>query len=358
MKKILIAASGTGGHLFPAIAVAEALTESWNISWLGVPDRLETKLVPKKYGLVTIPAGGLQGSPWQKILQLIKLLVATRSVRKLILRRKIDIVFTTGGYIAAPAILGAFTCGIPIIIHESNAIPGRVTRLMGRFCNVVALGFPTKATKSIRTLKIVITGTPIRSEFFRPQAQPSWVPKGKGPLIVVMGGSQGAVGLNLMVEAVLPSLLEAGCKVVHITGEQKSKSKKNEHPNLIETAFTNEIPGLLQHADLVISRAGAGSLSEIAMCGTPAVLVPYPFATDQHQEANAAYIAAKGAAVIVHEHLPTHRALNDALWRLLKTKVSANKNENDPLIGMRKAMQELGAINAKEKLIDLIEQVK
>ena len=124
MTRLLIAASGTGGHLFPALAVAEALDARWQVRWLGVPDRLETELVPARFNLITVKAGGLQGRGLTKLLQLVRLLAASISVRHLIRSHQIDAVFTTGGYIAAPAILGARWCGIPAVLHESNAIPG------------------------------------------------------------------------------------------------------------------------------------------------------------------------------------------------------------------------------------------
>ena len=139
MPKLLIAASGTGGHVFPALAVAERLSTSWQVSWLGVSDRLEKQLVPTCYRLFTLRGGGL-GSSWLgKISGILRLIKAVVQVRKLIRSQRIDVVFTTGGYIAAPAILGAIWCGLPVILHESNVFPGRVTRLMGRFCNLVAL---------------------------------------------------------------------------------------------------------------------------------------------------------------------------------------------------------------------------
>ena len=200
MTRLLIAASGTGGHLFPALAVAEALDAQWQVRWLGVPDRLETELVPARFNLITVNAGGLQGRGLNKLVQLIRLLAASVTVRRLIRTHQIDAVLTTGGYIAAPAILAARWCGVPAVLHESNAIPGRVTRLLGRFSAAVAVGLPVAAGR-IPGCRPVLTGTPVRSAFLTAQPLPDWVPSGPGPLLVVMGGSQGALDLNRMVRA-------------------------------------------------------------------------------------------------------------------------------------------------------------
>jgi len=356
MPRLLIAASGTGGHLFPALAVAEALPSSWNVRWLGVPDRLETKLVPERYGLITVRAGGLQGRGLRKLMQLIQLLAATGRVRKVLRKQQFDAVFTTGGYIAAPAILAARWCGIPVVLHESNAIPGRVTRLLGRFCEVVAIGLPA-AGERIPGSTAVVTGTPVRAAFLSPQALPSWVPDGAGPLLVVIGGSQGAVGLNRMVRRVVPTLLEAGCRVVHLTGNNDPEIRQLRHPNLVEQPFSDEIPGLLQHADLVISRAGAGSISELAVCHAPTILVPFPQAADQHQDANAACAAELGAAVIVHQHDPEHRALGDALNRLLGPRLHSEDPGCDHLPAMTQGMKKLAVRDAEQQLVTLLKQL-
>ncbi|MCB4428254.1 undecaprenyldiphospho-muramoylpentapeptide beta-N-acetylglucosaminyltransferase [Synechococcus sp. MU1643] len=354
MTRLLIAASGTGGHLFPALAVAEAVEEQWLVRWVGVPDRLETQLVPEHFGLVCVNAGGLQGRGLTKLLQLLRLLLASVSVRRVIRRNEIDVVFTTGGYIAAPAILAARWCGIPVVLHESNAIPGRVTRLLGRFCSAVAIGIPA-AAKRIPSSQPVLTGTPVRSSFLAPQPLPSWVPAGEGPLLVVMGGSQGAVGLNRMVRAAVPALLKQGCRVVHLTGDNDPDIEQLRHPQLVERRFSNEIPGLLQHADLVISRAGAGSLSELAVCRTPAVLVPFPQAADQHQEANAACAASFGAAVIVHQHEPNQPVLLNTVERLLATRLGQDKAAPDLLAQMREGMQALAERDAERQLAALLQ---
>ena len=357
MTRLLIAASGTGGHLFPALAVAEAVESQWPVRWLGVPDRLETQLVPQRFGLVCVNAGGLQGRGLTKLLQLLRLLLASVSVRRMIRRNAIDVVFTTGGYIAAPAILAARWCGIPVLLHESNAIPGRVTRLLGRLCSAVAIGLPAAAQR-IPGSQPIITGTPVRAAFLTAQPLPEWVPQGDGPLLVVMGGSQGAIGLNRMVRAVLPKLLDQGCRVVHLTGGNDPEINQLHHPNLMERRFSDEIPGLLQHADLAISRAGAGSLSELAICGTPTVLVPFPQAADRHQDANAACAASFGAAVIVHQHDPNHPVLANTIERLLGARLGQPDADPHLLQQMQQGMEQLAERDADQQLACLLQQLK
>ena len=346
MTRLLIAASGTGGHLFPALAVAEALPDSWQVRWLGVPDRLETQLVPESIPLTTVRAGGLQGRGFNKLIQLIRLIGAIGTVRRLIRQERIQVVFTTGGYIAAPAIVAARWCGVPAVLHEANAIPGRVTRLMGRFCRAVAVGLPV-ASNRIPGHRPLLTGMPVRTAFLQSQPLPDWVPLSDGPLLVVIGGSQGAVGLNRMVRAVVPELLEQGCRIVHLTGRNDPDVGQLQHPNLVERPFSDEIPGLLQHADLAVSRAGAGSLSELAICRTPSILVPFPQAADGHQEANAACAARTGGAVIVHQHAPDGTALRDTIVRLLGA-------DGELLRQMRTGMEELAVWDADQRLVDLL----
>ncbi len=353
MPRILIAASGTGGHIFPALAVAEALPQCWNVRWLGVPDRLETNIVPDKFRLVTVNAGGLQKSIFHKLFRIFQLISAALTVTSFIKRQKINIVFTTGGYIAAPAILGARLCGIPVILHESNAIPGKVTRYMGRLCHLVAIGLP-QTTALISNARTILTGTPVRKEFTLTQPIPNWVPKGSGPLLVVIGGSQGALGLNQMIRPLLPSLLNAGCRIVHLTGDKDPDRGQIHHPSLIEKEFSNEMAGLLQHADLAISRAGAGSLSELAICGTPSILIPFPQASDRHQDANASCAAATGGAVIVHQHPPTENTLRETINRLLNARLRKNNASINPLTEMSKKIQKLAVIDAEQRLAELL----
>ncbi|NDG23960.1 MAG: UDP-N-acetylglucosamine--N-acetylmuramyl-(pentapeptide) pyrophosphoryl-undecaprenol N-acetylglucosamine transferase [Synechococcaceae bacterium WBB_10_009] len=353
MTRLLIAASGTGGHLFPALAVAQALPPDWTVHWLGVPDRLETQLVPRAIPLHTVRAGGLQGRGLKKLANLLRLLGSTVEVRRLIRRERIRVVFSSGGYIAAPAILAARWCGIPVVLHESNGVPGRVTRLLGRLCTRVAVGLP-QAAERLPHCRPTVTGTPVRRAFLEPAALPAWVPQGPGPLLLVMGGSQGAVGLNRMLRPLLPQLLAAGCRVVHLSGSNDPDSGALQHPAYVERPFSDEVPGLLQHANLVISRAGAGSLSELAVCGSPAILVPFPQAADRHQDANAGAAAALGAAVIVWQHPPEHPGLGQAIWRLLGPRLRGCDPAIDPLLRLRAGMERLAVRDADQLLAQVL----
>ncbi len=356
MPRLLIAASGTGGHLFPALAVADALPADWQVQWLGVPDRLERELVPSRYPLHTVKAGGLQGRGLRKLINLLRLLAAIRSVRRLIRRERIEVVFSSGGYIAAPAILAARWCGVPVALHESNAVPGRVTRLLGRFCSRVALGLP-QAAERLRGCRPLVTGTPVRQAFLERASAPDWLPPGPGPLLLVMGGSQGALGLNRMVRPLLPALSRAGVRVVHVTGHHDPDAGGPLPSGVVERPFCEEMAGLLQHADLAISRSGAGALSELAVCGTPAVLVPYPSAADQHQHANAAAAAALRAAVIVEQHEPDSPVLERCLWRLLGPRLRSCDASADPLNHLRNGMARLAVANAERQLAQLLQEL-
>ena len=320
MPRVLIAASGTGGHIYPALSLADSFPSAWQIQWLGVSNRLEIELVPEKYNLNILEVGALQGSILRKMFELFRLLFASIKVSILLRKQKINVIFTTGGYISAPSIIAAKLTGIPIVLHESNAIPGRVTRLLGRFCDQVALGIPS-ASRYLSGCKTTFTGTPIRSEFFLKQSLPFWVPMGKGPLILIMGGSQGAKKLNDMVRELLPWLLDEGCRIVHLTGKKDiffhNPSNTQKHCNLVVKEFSHEISALLQHADLAISRAGASAICELMATRTPSVLIPFPQSADKHQEFNAAYMAEFGGAIIVHQHKQEENILKDVVSHLL-----------------------------------------
>ncbi|MFQ3585630.1 MAG: undecaprenyldiphospho-muramoylpentapeptide beta-N-acetylglucosaminyltransferase [Cyanobacteriota bacterium] len=301
--KLLIAASGTGGHVFPALAIAEQLPD-WHIEWLGVPDRIEVKLVQDRYRLHTIAMSGLQGSLWNRGRAFWQLGAATWQVRQLLQAGQFDGVLSTGGYIAAPAILAARSLRLPVVLHESNVIPGKVTRRLGRWCRLVALGMAETANY-LPGVATQVVGTPVRSEFYSPQPVPADIPIPDGePLILVMGGSQGARGLNRMVAACAEDWLQAGAWIVHLTGEAEAQAPQSgipQHPRYWRFPFRADVANLLQRAHFAISRAGAMSVAELLATGTPAILIPYPFAAEDHQYHNALAFVRYGGGVVMRE---------------------------------------------------------
>ncbi|MEO0455578.1 MAG: undecaprenyldiphospho-muramoylpentapeptide beta-N-acetylglucosaminyltransferase [Cyanobacteria bacterium P01_A01_bin.114] len=317
--KILIAASGTGGHLFPAIATAEHLSD-YDIEWLGVPNRLETELVPARYPLHLIRMGGVQGRLGIGSLKLLLQLVrSTLHVRYLLKKNDFQGVFTTGGYIAAPAIVAARSLGLPTILHESNALPGKVTRWLSRGCSLVALGFQ-EAAKHLPEAKTLCVGTPVRSQFFstlQSDLSNISIPSGV-PVILVVGGSQGAVAVNQRVRAAAPAWFEAGAWVIHQTGSNDPDVDSLSHPQYIHRPFYSDMAALLNRANLVIGRAGAGTLTELAMAQTPSILIPYPFAAEDHQAYNAAVFADVGAAIVEPQETLTVDRLQAQVLRLLQ----------------------------------------
>jgi len=346
--RLLIAASGTGGHLFPALAVAQQLPH-YSIEWLGVPNRLETTLVPKSYPLNTVDIEGFQTRLGLKsIFVFVKMLSAIAFSYRLIKKKKIDVVFTTGGYIAAPAIIGAKLAKVPVILHESNYIPGKVTKLLGSWCDLVAIGFQGTA-KYLPKSRTQWVSTPVRQEFLTPQPLDFKIPDNK-LLIVVMGGSQGAVALNKLVRQCAPHWLKAGAYIVHLTGNRDDEFGTFKHPHYIEMNFYENMAGLLQRANLSISRSGASALTELAITKTPSILIPYPYAAEDHQFYNAQVFAESGAGYLFRQEELNTNILNQKVMKLL--------NNPQKLLSMSEKSGELALLDSAEILAKIIENIK
>ncbi len=346
-KKLLIAASGTGGHLFPAIAVAQQLPD-YDIEWLGVPNRLETQLVPKQYKLNTIEVEGFQQRFGLKSLTIFgKLVGSVLQVRRLLKQGNFQGVFTTGGYIAGPSVIAARSLGLPVILHESNALPGKVTRFFGPWCTVVAVGFDV-AAKYLPRARTIYTSTPVRSQFLDPASINTLdlsIP-GDVPLIVVFGGSQGAVAVNKLVRECAPQWFAAGAWLVHLTGDHDPEADSLQHPQYIRLPFYGNMAALLQRADLVISRSGAGSLTELAICGTPAILIPYPYAAEDHQTYNAKVFTDVDAAVMFSQSQLSAEKLTQEVLNLL--------TQRDRLKVMGENAKKIALPDSAEKLAQLL----
>jgi UDP-N-acetylglucosamine--N-acetylmuramyl-(pentapeptide) pyrophosphoryl-undecaprenol N-acetylglucosamine transferase len=315
--RLLIAASGTGGHLFPAIALAQELPD-YQIEWLGTANRLETSLVPEQYPLNIIAVEGLQQKLSLKTLKIMAgFFTSIWQTQKLIKEHQLDGVFTTGGYIAAPAILAARLCQKPAIIHESNYIPGKVTKFLSRWCDVVALGF-TGTAQYLPEAKTVHVGTPVRSQFLTPQPLDLDIPPDV-IVILVAGGSQGAIAINQLIRKAAPAWFDLGAYVVHLTGQSDPETDSLRHPQYIPLPFSDNMAGLLQRANLAISRAGAGTITELAFTGTPAVLIPYPFAAEDHQTYNAQEYKNAGAGIVYQQSELTVETLQTQVTQWLRS---------------------------------------
>ena len=300
-NNLLIAASGTGGHIFPALAVSKKVEKDWNIHWLGVKNRLDSEFVPRKYNLLTLNLETPQKNIFI-LFQYLKILFSIFNILKILKEKKINLVFTTGGYISAPTILAAKLLKIPVIIHESNLIPGTVTKYFGFLCEFVLLGF--KDTNFyLKNCKTIFTGTPLREEFYETNLLPNWVPRGKGPLLIVMGGSQGAQSINKIFYESIEFLIKQNFRIVHIIGENNlNSSVKIKSDNYVQKKFTNQIASLMQNCDLVISRSGAGTINELIQTGKPSILIPYPNSKNNHQEKNAMILSSIGGAILINQN--------------------------------------------------------
>ena len=344
MKKILIAASGTGGHLFPALAVAEQLSD-YKIQWLGVPNRLENTLVPDCYPLNIVKVQGLQKPLGLNTIKIgFNFISAIFQVRKLITEQQIDAVFTTGGYIAAPAILAAKLQNKPTILHESNFIPGKVTRFLSRWCDKIALGF-AGTEQYLPQVATEYVSTPVRSQFLTPQSLDLKIPD-DAILIVIAGGSQGAVAVNQLVRKTAPAWLEKGAYIVHLTGNNDPDAESFQHPNYISLPFYDNMAGLFQRANLAISRAGAGTLTELAITSTPAILIPYPFAAEDHQTYNAKVFVEADAAIMYPQ--------SELTIETLQSKVNEWLDEPEQLAKMAVRARDLAIADSATKLANSI----
>lgn len=345
--RLLIAASGTGGHLFPAIATAQQLND-FQIEWLGVPDRMETQLVSSLYPLHTIAVEGFQQRFGLGTVRILSGLVGSiLQVRKLLKQGNFQGVFTTGGYIAAPAILAARSLGLPVILHESNAIPGKVTRWFSPLCSKVAIGFEA-AAQHLPRAKTVVAGTPVRSQFLASEPLNLPIPDSV-PVILVMGGSQGAVAVNQLVRKCAPAWFDAGAWVVHLTGNNDPDAESLKHAQYLSMPFYDNVAGLLQRANLAISRSGASALTELAVTGMPSILIPFPYAADDHQHFNAAVFAKAGAGLVFRQ--------SELTADLLKSKVLYLLSDAEYLKKMSEAARQLAVTDSAERLANLVRQL-
>ena len=313
----MIAAGGTGGHVFPGIALAReirARRPDAEVLFVGSRHGLESKLVPEAgFPLELVRASGFAGKPAAaKIAALAELPAGFFQARRLLSERRARAVAGVGGYVTVPVVTAARSLNVPTLIHESNAYPGVANRFLNRFATRTAVGIAAANARLSRPG--VVTGTPVRPEFF---AVPPLDPAATTRRLLVFGGSQGSRVLNRAMAAAVRTLATAGLEVIHQTGEREFEDTRGRYGELPAgwrlVPFLPRIHEELAWADLVLARAGSQTLAELAAAGRPSILVPFGSATHAHQAENARVFSAAGAAVAIEESGLTAEILSRAV---------------------------------------------
>jgi len=302
VKTILIMAGGTGGHIFPGLAVAEQMRSAgWEVAWMGARGGMEERLVPQHgYRTAWIRARAARGKGlMQKLLLPFNLLVAFWESARQIRRLRPDVVLGLGGYVAFPGGMMASLLNKPLALHEQNAVAGLANRVLAGLSDKAMVAFP-EALKGAEW-----TGNPVRAEIAAIPAPEQRFRARQGPLhILVAGGSLGAQVLNEVIPKAI-ALLQPRPRVVHQSGENHLDTLRKHYREAgVEgelVAFIDDMGRRYAEADLVIARAGAMTVAELAAGGVASILVPFPHAVDDHQTANARFLADKGAAVILQQ---------------------------------------------------------
>lgn len=312
-KTLLVMAGGTGGHVFPALAVADLLkSRGWNIVWMGNPDGMEAKLVPSRgYEMASIRFSALRGKGLlRKILLPFNLLSSFWQARRVIRRIKPDVVLGMGGYISFPGGMMAAMLGCPLVIHEQNSVAGLANRVLAKVATRVVCGFPEALHKG------QWVGNPVRPEISQMSAPAERFTDRQPPLrLLVLGGSLGAAAINEIVPKGLSLLArEERPLVVHQAGEKHLQTlKKNYESAGVEAncvAFIDDMAGAYEWADLVLCRSGALTVAELAAVGVASILVPFPHAVDDHQTSNAKFLSSSGGAILLPQNEMTPESIS------------------------------------------------
>ena len=302
-SKFLMAGGGTGGHVIPLLAVARELRRRGHeVFFVGTERGIEARLVPAEgFELMKISIGGLNRVGWRrKISTLFRLPLAT--ARSLWLERGVDGVFSMGGYAAGPPVVAGLLRRIPVVVMEPNAFPGFTNRVVGRLASRALVSFPESARHFPKN-RMELTGLPVRDEFFHLPPKPRTATLH----LLITGGSQGSRTLNQAARQSWPLFRKAGfaVRIVHQTGEGRyAELRDGFAASGLEgqvVPFIAAMPEAFAQADLVVCRSGAGAVAELAAAGKPSVLVPLPFAADDHQARNAEALERAGAARMVRD---------------------------------------------------------
>lgn len=367
--RFLFTCGGTGGHINPALAVAgrlKYLLPESKFLFVGGEGNMEEDLVPREgYDIKLVDVYSLHRSFAPKeivhnLAAIYKLSVSARQSKKIIEEFKPDVVIGTGGYVSYPVIRMASKMGIPTLVHESNAVPGLTTKSLEKRADVIMVGFEESRKYYKNPEKVVVTGTPVRSGFICRDKEAAKRAIGiSGPLVVSLWGSLGARYMNeITADFIKINFEKMAFKHIHATGNGeeglenmkkmlKERGVSGEAEKGIEVRpYIYDMPQVMSAADIIISRSGASTLSELTTGGKPAILIPSPNVTNNHQEKNARILESRGGAVLIREA--------DCTAKLLFDTVNAILNDHARMEKMSSAMQELSSAGATDKITETV----
>lgn len=357
-----VTGGGTGGHIYPAVAVADALRNSGKVYYVGNNKNLEYDIVTQKgYDFLSVNVHGMPRTAGIKLLFWgIQLLFAVLKCAVYILKYKPDVVFGTGGYVSAPALIAAKIMNIPFVMHDCDANPGLVTRKLAPYASAVSLAFEC-AKQFINNKNCYVNGNPLRKGFQTLNKQDARNELGLEDkfTICVMGGSQGAKSINDATVAILKTLSQKyNVQIIFQTGKKKfdDVEKKlyelypeyKQDKNILIKPYFDNMVAVLKSSDIAVSRAGSLSISEICASNVAAIFVPYPHAAADHQRKNAKFMNEKGAGICIEDSDLTSEKLLSAIEELL--------NDVDKLVSVQNSAKSLAKYNAIDDIVNLIKK--
>ncbi|HYE82686.1 MAG TPA: undecaprenyldiphospho-muramoylpentapeptide beta-N-acetylglucosaminyltransferase [Clostridia bacterium] len=359
--RVILSGGGTGGHIYPAVSVAKEIKKHYKnaeILFIGTEKGLESSIVPKEgFKLLKIKVRGFERKlSFGNVTAVKESFVGLFVVSKIIKDFKPDIVIGTGGYVCGSVLLTAALMNIPTLIHEQNAFPGVTNKILARLVNIIAVNFSEAKSYFPGSKKVIVTGNPIRGDILNISREEGLSEFGFSkelPVVFVVGGSRGAKKLNESVLQLAKQCVDTKrFQMLHMTGETQYNDivKRYKDEGIMLDAgclkvmpYLHNMPHALAASDIIISRCGASTLSEITALGKPSILVPYPYATGNHQEYNARALEKNGAAVVILERNLNADILSGEALDIL------NKPEKAKKMGVRS--KELGRIDAAYEIV-------
>lgn len=358
--RVLVSGGGTGGHIFPAVSIANEVRRRHpdaEILFVGAEGRMEMQRVPAAgYDIKGLPVAGFDRRRlWRNFAVMGKLWRSLRMANGILRDFRPDIAVGVGGYASGPMLKAAQRHGIPTLLQEQNGYPGVTNKLLAKKADAICVAYDNM-DRWFPADRIVMTGNPVRAAITAVTATPAEAKKALGfdpgrPLVLSVGGSLGARTVNEAISAAIPQIEKAGAQLLWQTGKlyaDECSAKAQGHPDVHASAFIDDMAMAYRAADLVVSRAGAGTISELELVGAPVILIPSPNVAEDHQRKNALALVDKGAAVMIEDAEATAK-LGAELERLLA--------DADTRRSMSQSIKAMSRPNAASDIVDRLEQI-